>query len=100
MILFHHTSEGSGQIQKVIWFNSSSSVHLAVARYIISMQELLIEHDDQLGVGFADDRASGSKCNILSQSRIEVHDSIANSEIADGARRQVWAAPVWEALLV
>lgn len=84
----------------MIWFNLSSSIHLAVAKYIIAMQELLVEHDDQLGVGFADDRTSGSKCDILSQGRIEVHDSIANSEIVDGARQQIWAVPVWEALLV
>jgi len=83
----------------MIWLNLSSSVHLAVTKDVISMQELLIEHDDQLGLSPANDGAPGSEWYILSESRIETHDSVTDSEIVNSARLQEWPAPEGEALL-
>jgi len=64
------------------------------------MQELLIKHDDQFGLSFTNDGTPGSEWHILPESRIEIHDPVADSEIANSARLQVWAAPEGKALLV
>lgn len=71
-----------------------------MAKYIISVQELFVKHDDQLGLGFSDDCAPGSEWNVLSQSRIEIHDSVAHSKIVGATLFQIRAAPVGETLLI
>jgi hypothetical protein len=67
---------------------------------IVSMQELLIKHDDYFGLSLAYNSSSEAKWNVLSQGGVEVHDSVSNLEIIDVLLLLIWSKPIWEALLI
>lgn len=100
IILFGQSSKFSRQVQHEAWKNLSSSIHLAMSINVTTMQELIIKHDNQLWISFTNDDSSGSEWNVLSHSRVQVHNSVSNSEVLDSTLIALWTSPVWELFLI
>lgn len=66
IVLFHESSKLSRDVEEVLRGNLSPSVLLTMSIDIGSMEELFIEHHDDLGISFTNNCSSCTKWKVLS----------------------------------
>jgi hypothetical protein len=82
-VLLLEASELLGQVDNETWAQESTSIFVAVTIDVITIQELFIKHYDNLVICLSNHSTSKTKWNVLSVSRIHVHDTVTNREIID-----------------
>jgi len=100
IIVFVEPCKLSWEIEHVLRVDLGTSIHLAMAINAVTMQELIIEQNDQSWLSLSDDTASSSERNELSEGRVQIHDSISNSEVIDSGFFSLVAKPIRELLLI
>ena len=76
-------SEAHGQVEQMLGVHVGSSVHFAVAIDAVSVQELVVEHHNDLLVCFPHNSTSVAEGDELPQRGIDVQHSVPDLELVD-----------------